>query len=75
MHFGQASRFLVAVPFVLTTLFGSGFAAPCAFATQLSGIGEEYPFSSASKLSVVGFTASVSYVSLAAGKLSMRVLK
>jgi hypothetical protein len=70
MHCGQANRFC-AVLIVLASFFSSGFAAQCPFATsRLGGIGDEYAFSSANKLSVVGFMATVNYSSLPAGKCS-----
>ena len=71
MHRGQANRFC-AVLFVLASFFRSGFAAQCPFATsRLGGIGDEYAFSSANKLSVLGFSATVTYASLPAGKCSI----
>jgi hypothetical protein len=71
MHCGQANRFC-AVLIVLASFFNSGFAAHCPFATsRLGGIGDEYAFSSANKLSVLGFSATVTYASLPAGKCSI----
>ena len=45
----------------------TGFAALCEFASEgIEGIGEQYPL--VVKLSIAGFSASVSYVSLPSGK-------
>jgi hypothetical protein len=69
MHCGQANRFIKSL-IVLASLFSSGFAdLHCPIAESgFSGIGDELTFSSASKLSVLGFSATVNYSSLPVGK-------
>jgi hypothetical protein len=64
MHFGQTRSFTL----ILTFLLGSALSVPCDLSTGISGLGEEIDFDSASKLSVFGFSASVSYVTLPPGK-------
>jgi hypothetical protein len=66
MLFGQARSFaLIVLPFLL----GPALSAPCDISTaDISGLGEEIEFSSANKLSVLGFSATVSYVTLPPGK-------
>ena len=60
-----------AVSFLLSaSLFETGTAALCESAEGLSGIGEIYKLSDLGKLSVVGFTSSVSYIEDPSGKLS-----
>jgi hypothetical protein len=68
MLFGQARYFA----FILTFLLGSALSAPCALSTDIAGLGKELKFSSATtKLSVLGFSAIVTYVTLPPGKSSV----
>ena len=48
--------------------FDSSLAVPCDLDPDVSGLGEEIFFDSTSKISISGFAASVSYVSLPLGK-------
>jgi hypothetical protein len=63
-----ATRRFCAVSLVIAAfVFPESFAVPCAPTDGLFGLGDEYAISDLGKLSIVGFSASVSYVSLSAG--------
>ena len=52
-----------------TLFFGNTLAAkPCPISDSVEGLGEVYSFTDLGKLSVVGFTTTVNYVTSAAGK-------
>lgn len=68
MHCGGAKRYISSLV-VLASLFSSGAASlSCPLRTStLSEIEDQYAFSSANKLSVLGFSATVNYATLAVG--------
>lgn len=64
-------RYIIVV--LLLALFSRidlSLAARCALDPDLSGLGEEIPIESDIKLSISGFAASYSYVTLPSGKKS-----